>query len=66
MQEEHGRETGRSKKDDEDRKKGRERERVKDGTRQSGKIESAGWGRYVVCSGQYGFSPPPWPRRAPS
>ena len=21
--------------------------------RQSGKIESAGWGRYVVCSGQY-------------
>jgi len=30
-----------------------ERGRVKDGTRQSGKIESAGWGRYVVCSGQY-------------
>lgn len=34
--------------------------------RQSRKIESAGWGRYVVCSGQYGLSPSPWPRRAPS
>lgn len=34
--------------------------------RQSRKIESAGWGQYVVCSGQYGLSPSPWPRRAPS